>query len=95
MAPLPASFMLLSILGLLISGTYMLFGRLPLSWGTAFLLVFAIMFIASVLAITPRPERPEPSMAAMRPVAKVAVRRPKRAAPKRRRAVRKPRKRRR
>lgn len=52
--PLPATFTLTSILGLIITTVFTASGRVPLSWGVAFDLVFAIMFIASVVSITPR-----------------------------------------
>ncbi|MBN2454436.1 hypothetical protein JXB11_02725 [Candidatus Woesearchaeota archaeon] len=52
-APLPGTFMLMSIMGFLISAVYTASGRLDLSWGFSFAFVFALMFIASVLSITP------------------------------------------
>lgn len=58
--PLPRTFMLFSILGFLIVTifTFNPFSErplitIPLSWGFAFDLVFIMMFIASVLSITP------------------------------------------
>ena len=51
--PLPRTFMLSSMLGFLIVTVYTFYGRLDLKWGVAFGFVFALMFIASVLSITP------------------------------------------
>ncbi len=51
--PLSGGFMLTSILGFLVSTIYMLYGRLDVSWGVAFDIVFLIMFISSVVSITP------------------------------------------
>jgi uncharacterized protein (DUF58 family) len=48
-APLHASFMLLSILGLLISLFYII--KISLNFGLAFGLVFFLMFIASVISM--------------------------------------------
>lgn len=52
-APLPGTFMLMAIFGLIISAVYTASGRLDLTWGFTFCLVFSIMFIASVISITP------------------------------------------
>ena len=52
--PLPATFTLVSILGLIITTVFTASARVPLSWGVAFDLVFALMFIASMISITPR-----------------------------------------
>jgi uncharacterized protein (DUF58 family) len=49
-APLHASFMLLSILGLIISLFYIT--KASLNFGLAFGLVFFLMFIASVISMT-------------------------------------------
>ncbi len=51
--PLPQSFFLTSILGFLIASILTLSGRISLSWGFAFCLVFVMMFIASFVSITP------------------------------------------
>ncbi len=53
--PLPRTFMLTGILGFMITTVYTASGKLPLKWGVAFDLVFILMFIASVLSITPPP----------------------------------------
>ncbi len=49
-APLHASFMLLSILGLIISLFYIV--KVSLDFGLAFGIVFFLMFIASVISMT-------------------------------------------
>lgn len=54
MEPLPATFTLTSILGLVVTTVFTASGRVPLSWGVAFDLVFALMFLASMVSITPR-----------------------------------------
>ncbi|MBI2141157.1 hypothetical protein HYU16_01915 [Candidatus Woesearchaeota archaeon] len=54
MEPLPATFTLISILGMIITTVFTVSGRIELSWGVAFDLVFALMFIASMMSITPR-----------------------------------------
>ncbi len=51
--PLPRTFMLTSMLGILIVTVYTVSGRISLEWGAAFDFVFVLMFIASVLSITP------------------------------------------
>jgi hypothetical protein len=50
---LPATFMLTALLGLVISGVWVL----PQStdWGVSFLIFFTLMFIASLLSITYAP----------------------------------------
>ncbi len=59
MRPLPRSFMLVSMLGLAISGVYTYSGRLSPTWGFTFILISGIMFVASVLSITPPSEELE------------------------------------
>ncbi len=54
MEPLPATFTLISILGMIITTVFTASGRIELSWGVAFDLVFALMFIASMISITPK-----------------------------------------
>lgn len=54
MEPLPATFSLISILGLVITTVFTISGRLDLSWGMAFDLVFTLMFVASMMSITPK-----------------------------------------
>jgi len=56
-APLPASFMLIAILGFLISA----FWVFPMSynWGLAFLIFFTLMFIAAVISMTRAPPLPK------------------------------------
>ncbi len=48
--PLPSSFMLISIVGFFIS-LLVVYNRFP-SWGFAFMLVFLLMFINSVISMT-------------------------------------------
>ena len=51
---MPATFTLISILGLIITTVFTVSGRVDLSWGVAFDLVFGLMFVASMISITPR-----------------------------------------
>ncbi|MGM5484583.1 MAG: hypothetical protein ACQEP1_01800 [Nanobdellota archaeon] len=62
--PLSGGFMIASIIGLVISVTYTLSGRFQhifawagenagYTWGFAFILLFLVMFIASIVSITP------------------------------------------
>ena len=53
-APLPASFMMVSIVGFLVSA-YMI---TDLSWKFTMLLFFAVMFIASFISMTKAPAVP-------------------------------------
>lgn len=58
MEPLPATFTLTAIFGMAITTVFTISGRIPLSWGVAFDIVFALMFISSIISITPRfPDR--------------------------------------
>jgi hypothetical protein len=52
-APLPGTFMLMAMFGFIISAVYTFSGKLELSLGFSFCLVFGIMFAAAVLSITP------------------------------------------
>lgn len=52
--PLPATFSLIGMLGFIITTVFTVSGRVPLSWGVAFDIVFALMFIASMISITPK-----------------------------------------
>ena len=52
--PLPATFSLIGMLGFIITTVFTVSGRVPLSWGVAFDLVFALMFVASMISITPK-----------------------------------------
>jgi hypothetical protein len=49
-APLPGSFMVTSIIGFFLS-VLLVFQAYP-SWGTAFALVFILMFISSMISMT-------------------------------------------
>lgn len=51
--PLSRTFMITAIIGLMIVTVYTVDGKIDLKWGVAFDFVFAMMFIASVLSITP------------------------------------------
>ena len=54
MEPLPATFSLTGLMGFIITTVFTVSGRVPLSWGVAFDLVFALMFVSSMISITPR-----------------------------------------
>lgn len=54
--PLPQSFFITSILGLIIAAFLTLSGKLNPTWGFAFCLVFVMMFIASFVTIHPKEE---------------------------------------
>ncbi len=51
--PLPKSFMLVSMLGLAIFGVYTLSGRIDATWGFTLILISGIMFVASIISMTP------------------------------------------
>ncbi len=51
--PLPRTFMITAMIGLMIVTVYTASGKIDLTWGVAFDFVFVMMFIASVLSITP------------------------------------------
>jgi hypothetical protein len=51
-APLPGSMMVMSIIGFILS--YNIFKSYP-SWGFAFMIVFAIMFISTIISMTYAP----------------------------------------
>jgi len=53
--PIKGSFMALSIIGFLIS-IYMVYPR-SVNYGTAFILVFIAMFIASIISMTQNPTK--------------------------------------
>lgn len=52
-SPLPAGFMLIGILGSIIFGIKLFHGTINQTWGFTMLLISAILFIASVVSITP------------------------------------------
>ena len=54
MEPLPATFSLTGLMGFIITTVFTVSGRVPLSWGVAFDIVFILMFTASMISITPR-----------------------------------------
>ena len=54
-APLPSSFMLVSMLGFMFVTIYTAQGKLSETWGFAFGTVFAVMFIASMISMTYAP----------------------------------------
>ena len=51
--PLSNGFMITSMLGLLVVTVYTVYERLSVTWGVALGLIFFIMFIASIVSITP------------------------------------------
>lgn len=51
--PLPSTFMLISILGFLITAFYIT--PRDITWGFTFLILFATMFIASFISMTKAP----------------------------------------
>ncbi|MFH1063945.1 MAG: hypothetical protein V1729_02600, partial [Candidatus Woesearchaeota archaeon] len=54
-APLKSSFMLASIVGFMITVIYTLYGRISETWGFTLGFVFALMFIAALIAMTRAP----------------------------------------
>jgi len=51
-APLTGSFMAVSVLGFIATTFYTASGKIPFyTWGFAFMLVFAVMFIASFISL--------------------------------------------
>ncbi len=52
-APLPSSFLLISILGFIISAMYVY--KVDRSFGFAFMFLFAVMFIASMISMANAP----------------------------------------
>lgn len=52
-APLPQSILLIGLMGFIISAIFTYSGRIGLSWGFAFMLVFLIMLISSIVSMTP------------------------------------------
>ncbi|PIY60225.1 hypothetical protein COY95_02870 [Candidatus Woesearchaeota archaeon CG_4_10_14_0_8_um_filter_47_5] len=54
-APLTPGFMLVSIIGLVISGT-VIYGRISKPWGFTFAVFFTIMLVASLVSMTYGPE---------------------------------------
>ena len=55
MAPLSSSFMLVSMLGFMFTVIYSAHGKINETWGFALGLVFAIMFVASIISMTHAP----------------------------------------
>lgn len=53
--PLPASFMLIGIFGLIVTAVYTVSGKVPLTWGFTFIVFFLIMFIAALVSLEPNP----------------------------------------
>ncbi|RME78137.1 hypothetical protein D6774_02110 [Candidatus Woesearchaeota archaeon] len=54
-APLPGSFMAISIIGFIISWIYSLSGRFSETWGFTLGFVFTLMFIASLISMAKGP----------------------------------------
>ncbi len=59
-APLPGSFMLTAILGFLVSAIWVT--KQNYNWGVAFMIVFSLMFIASIISFTRAPIEEEWAM---------------------------------
>lgn len=59
-APLPSTFFLISIVGILV--TIAFYGSIGPSWAVAFILVFAAMFTASLISMSRAPIEPEIAM---------------------------------
>jgi len=55
-APLSGAFMLTSMLGFLITTVYIVYEKISLPIGFSFDLIFVLMFIASIISMTPRYE---------------------------------------
>ena len=51
--PVPSTFLLIGIIGLVVVATQGYFNRLPISWAFAFGLIFAIMIISSFASMNP------------------------------------------
>ncbi len=62
-APLKSSFMLMSMMGFLIVTIYTSYGRISADWGFALGFVFALMFVASMIAMTQAPIETQIEMA--------------------------------
>lgn len=59
-APLSSSFLLISILGFIVSGMYVY--KADKSFGFAFMFIFAVMFIASMISMANAPVQDQISM---------------------------------
>ena len=51
--PVSGGFMITSILGFLVVTVYTISGKIDVTWGVTLALIFLIMFIASIVSITP------------------------------------------
>ncbi len=51
--PLSASFMIVGLFGLIVTSVYTVSARIPLTWGFMFIVLFLIMFIASLVSLEP------------------------------------------
>lgn len=56
-APLPTSFMLVAILGFIISALWVF--PMSYNWGLTFIIFFSLMFIAAIIAMTKAPAIPQ------------------------------------
>ena len=54
-APLKSSFMLISMLGFMISVVYTSYGTISETWGFTFGFMFALMFVAALISMTHAP----------------------------------------
>ena len=52
--PLSGGFMVFSMFSFLISAVYTYSGKIDPTWGATMILMFIIMFISSVLSVTPQ-----------------------------------------
>ncbi|MFT4311617.1 MAG: hypothetical protein ACMXYF_00110 [Candidatus Woesearchaeota archaeon] len=55
--PLSDSFLLVAILGAIISGYYTVYGAISPPWGFTLVLMFIIFIIASIVSVTPTDEQ--------------------------------------
>ncbi|MEA3430114.1 MAG: hypothetical protein U9R08_02485 [Nanoarchaeota archaeon] len=51
--PLPSSFMVVGMFGLIVTSVYTISARLSLTWGFTFIVFFLIIFLASLLSLEP------------------------------------------
>lgn len=51
--PLPASFMIIGLFGLIVSAVYTVSARLSLTWGFMFMVFFLILFISALVSLEP------------------------------------------
>lgn len=54
-APLSSSFFFAAILGFVLSGLYYQFGKLSADFAISFMILFGVMFVASMISMTKAP----------------------------------------